>query len=141
MRKKRNLTPRAPWGPLSAQDQRSRWSRGGPGRLRQPDVVSCRLVDELAILVQLAQRRRPLGAVAKLARRLHRVELHDSGAQNRPIERSLAPLAEVEQRRLDQLGEALSGLGAGGPQDPKKRFVFVFYAGGPGPQKWQEGRY
>ena len=31
--------------------------------------------------------------------------------------------------------------GPQGPQEAEKRFVFVFYAGGPGSQKWQEGRY
>ena len=31
--------------------------------------------------------------------------------------------------------------GPRGPQEAEKCFVFVFYAGGPGSQKWQEGRY
>jgi len=42
--------------------------------------------------------------------------------------------------RFWSLGEYLD-RGPRGPQEAEKCFVFVFYAGGPGSQKWQEGRY
>jgi len=128
------LAPRAPLGhTISQRPKSSRLSRGGPGLPAGNQCFSglssgpgrghCSLENGLSDTW-----------IAKLSR-CARLRTWGSAPQDQETtSRTLTPSLWRRRRHPVSLDR-----GPRGPQEAEKCFVFVFYPGGPGPQKWREG--
>ena len=133
--KNTRLAPGPPWGTLSGpRPKSSRLSRGGPGLPAGSQcfsgLSSGRGRGHFSLENGLSDT-----WIAKVSR-CARLRTWGSAPQESRTSRTLTPSLWRRRRHPVSLDR-----GPRGPQEAETCFVLVFYAGGPGPQKWREGGY